>query len=124
MLNDVCDVVLECPGAAPLVFEAMRCVGPRGLVCLPGVSSGRRLLRVVATGYGLLAGVVSIGGIALLVRRRTPSALFVVLTGFGMLLPPLIFFGDPRFHVPAVPIAAIAIGVLVASYRRETSATI
>ena len=84
----------------------------------------RRLLRGAATGYGLLAGVVSLGGLALLVRRRTPSGLFVVLTGVGMLLPPLIFFGDPRFHVPAVPIAAIAIGVLVASYRRETSATI
>ena len=44
------DVVLECTGAAPLVFEAMRCVGPSGIVCLTGVSSGRRLLRVDAAG--------------------------------------------------------------------------
>lgn len=86
----------------------------------------RRLLRRLATGYGLLAGLVGAAGLAVLALRRTPSALVVVLTGVGMLVPPLIFFGDPRFHVPAVPIAAIGIGVLAATlrYRRETPATI
>lgn len=86
----------------------------------------RRVLRGAATTYGLVAGLAGVAGLVLLVRRRTPAALLVVLTGVGMLVPPLIFFGDPRFHVPAVPIAAIGIGVLAAAlrYRRETSATI
>ncbi|MFN2444740.1 MAG: glucose 1-dehydrogenase [Vicinamibacterales bacterium] len=44
------DVVLECTGAAPLVFDAMRCVAPNGIVCLTGVSSGRRTLTVDAAG--------------------------------------------------------------------------
>jgi len=42
------DVVLECTGASSLVFEAMRCVAPSGIVCLAGVSSGHRLLSVDA----------------------------------------------------------------------------
>lgn len=86
----------------------------------------RRLLRGVATWYGLVAGSVGAIGLVLLARRATPAALVVVLTGVGMLVPPLIFFGDPRFHVPAVPIAAIGAGWLAASlrYRRETAATI
>ena len=44
------DVALECTGAAPLVFDAMRCVAPNGIVCLTGVSSGRRTLKVDAGG--------------------------------------------------------------------------
>jgi threonine dehydrogenase-like Zn-dependent dehydrogenase len=44
------DVVLECTGAAPLVFDAMRCVAPNGIFCLTGVSSGRRTLSVDAAG--------------------------------------------------------------------------
>ena len=42
------DVVLECTGAAPLVFDAIRCVAANGIVCLTGVSSGGRLLDVDA----------------------------------------------------------------------------
>jgi threonine dehydrogenase-like Zn-dependent dehydrogenase len=44
------DVVLECTGAAPLVFDAMRCVAPNGIVCLTGVSSGRRGITIDAAG--------------------------------------------------------------------------
>ena len=50
-LADECsdvDVVLECTGAAPLVFEAMRCVSANGIVCLTGVSSGGRACAVDA----------------------------------------------------------------------------
>ena len=42
------DVVLECTGAPQLVFEAMRCVAPNGIVCLTGLSSGRRTITVDA----------------------------------------------------------------------------
>jgi threonine dehydrogenase-like Zn-dependent dehydrogenase len=44
------DVVVECTGAAPLVFDAMRCVAPGGIVCLTGVSSGARTMKVDAAG--------------------------------------------------------------------------
>jgi threonine dehydrogenase-like Zn-dependent dehydrogenase len=50
-IAEVCldiDVVLECTGASSLVFEAMRCVAPAGIVCLTGVSSGSRALQVDA----------------------------------------------------------------------------
>lgn len=80
-------------------------------------STARRALRGIANGYGLMAGLVGVAGAVVLVRRWAPDAIFVVLAGIGMLLPPLVFFGDPRFHVPAVPVAAIAIGALAASLR-------
>ena len=50
-LNDICggiDILLECTGAAQLVFDAMRCVAPNGIVCLAGVSSGKREIAVDA----------------------------------------------------------------------------
>lgn len=33
------DVVLECTGVGQLVFDAMHCTGPGGIVCLTGLSS-------------------------------------------------------------------------------------
>jgi threonine dehydrogenase-like Zn-dependent dehydrogenase len=42
------DIVLECTGAPQLVFDAMRCVAPTGIVCLTGVSSGHRVLGIDA----------------------------------------------------------------------------
>jgi len=42
------DIVLECTGAPSLVFDAMRCVAATGIVCLTGVSSGKRTLTLDA----------------------------------------------------------------------------
>ncbi|HXW39077.1 MAG TPA: glucose 1-dehydrogenase [Acidimicrobiales bacterium] len=42
------DVVIECTGVGSLVFDAMEHVGPGGVVCLTGVSSGGRSLDVDA----------------------------------------------------------------------------
>jgi hypothetical protein len=84
----------------------------------PFMSHGTRdLLRRTATTYGAAIAVLGLGGLVLLAARRTPSSIFLVLTAVGMIIPPLVFFGDPRFHVPAVPIVAIAAGVLVSRYR-------
>lgn len=50
-VKEVCrdvDVVLECTGASALLFEAIRCVSPSGIVCLAGVSSGHRPVSVDA----------------------------------------------------------------------------
>jgi threonine dehydrogenase-like Zn-dependent dehydrogenase len=42
------DVVIECTGVGALVFDAIEHIGPGGVVCLTGVSSGGRELSVDA----------------------------------------------------------------------------
>ncbi|HXQ19606.1 MAG TPA: glucose 1-dehydrogenase [Acidimicrobiales bacterium] len=42
------DVILECTGVGALVFDAMAHIGPGGVVCLTGVSSGGHALGVDA----------------------------------------------------------------------------
>jgi glucose 1-dehydrogenase len=43
------DILVECTGAPQLVIDAMRIVAPDGIVCLTGISSGHRVLRVDAS---------------------------------------------------------------------------
>lgn len=40
------DVVIECTGVGQLVFDAVEALGPGGIVCLTGVSSGGRAIPV------------------------------------------------------------------------------
>lgn len=47
-IGDSADVVIECTGAAGLVFEVMARSSPDKIVCLAGVSSGGRKLEVDA----------------------------------------------------------------------------
>jgi threonine dehydrogenase-like Zn-dependent dehydrogenase len=50
-ITDACpspDAIIECTGVGPLVFDAIEHVGPGGVVCLTGVSSGGRPLDVDA----------------------------------------------------------------------------
>jgi len=50
-IEDACsspDVVVECTGVGSLVFDAMEHLGPGGVACLTGVSSGGRAMRVDA----------------------------------------------------------------------------
>ena len=50
-IEDACDhpdVVIECTGVGSLVFDAMEHLGPGGVACLTGVSSGGRHLGVDA----------------------------------------------------------------------------
>lgn len=42
------DIVIECTGAASVVFDAMEHSAACGIVCLTGISSGGRMLRVDA----------------------------------------------------------------------------
>lgn len=46
--GDSPDVIIECTGVGSLVFDAMSHVGPGGVVCLTGVSSGGRTVDVDA----------------------------------------------------------------------------
>jgi threonine dehydrogenase-like Zn-dependent dehydrogenase len=48
-VEDACqnaDIVLECTGVASLVFQVVRHIGPQGIVCLTGVSTGGRKLVI------------------------------------------------------------------------------
>ena len=42
------DVVLECTGAASVVFDVIGTSGPTGIVCLAGLSSGHRTIEIEA----------------------------------------------------------------------------
>ena len=44
------DIVVECTGAAPLVVDVLGRTAPGGIVCLAGLSPGRRTLRVDVDG--------------------------------------------------------------------------
>lgn len=46
------DVALECTGAGSLVIEVMRRIGPDGVACLTGVSSGGRMIELNAASLG------------------------------------------------------------------------
>ncbi len=78
------------------------------------IPEGRRsALQTTGNWYYALVGTAGLAGLVRAAVSRTPGALLVV-TGFvALLLPPLLFFGDPRFHVPAIPLAAVGVGVLV-----------
>jgi len=78
----------------------------------------RERLRDLSNGYALLALVVAVPGVVLLLRRG-PGGVLVVVASLGMLLPVVLFFGDPRFKVPVLPAAAIGIATL--AYGRSTS---
>jgi threonine dehydrogenase-like Zn-dependent dehydrogenase len=50
-ISDACkdpDAIIECTGVGSLVFDAMEHIGPGGVVCLTGVSSGGRAIDVDA----------------------------------------------------------------------------
>jgi threonine dehydrogenase-like Zn-dependent dehydrogenase len=50
-ISDSCeapDAIIECTGVGSLVFDAMEHIGPGGVVCLTGVSSGGRALDIDA----------------------------------------------------------------------------
>ncbi len=46
------DILLECTGIGQLVFEAMQCTAPGGVVCLTGISSGGRRLETDMAAVG------------------------------------------------------------------------
>ncbi|MEX2556564.1 MAG: glucose 1-dehydrogenase [Actinomycetota bacterium] len=51
-VEDACpnaDIVVECTGAAEVVMQAVASTAPNGIVCLTGVSSGSRTVRIDAS---------------------------------------------------------------------------
>ena len=52
-------------------------------------------------------GLVVLAGILAFALARDPRRLMVVLAFLYVLAIPLVFFGDPRFHYPAIPLAVV-----------------
>ncbi len=73
------------------------------------------LLARLADGYYYAVLALGLAGMVVLVDRRRPDRLLVVLAAAATVAVPLAFFGDPRFKVPAVPLLAIAASAAGAS---------
>lgn len=62
--------------------------------------------------YPVLA--LALPGLGLLCAGRDPRRLLLVLAVASLLAAPLPFFGSPRFHVPVLPLLALAAGLALA----------
>ena len=80
----------------------------------------RELLSVAANSIYYATGAIAVlGALALALSKDIRRAL-LVLTLVYVLAIPLVFFGDPRFHYPAIPIAVlIAAATIVAIWDRR-----
>jgi hypothetical protein len=65
------------------------------------------VLQTLADGYYVAVGVLALLGVRAFLCRRAPKRLFFVLVGLGLAGTPFLLFGDPRYHVPALPFLAI-----------------
>lgn len=71
------DVVIEATGAASLVFDAMRCVVPDGIVCLTGVAAGHGTVDVDAAALNnqlVLGNNVVVGSVSANQRHFSAGA--------------------------------------------------
>jgi 4-amino-4-deoxy-L-arabinose transferase-like glycosyltransferase len=71
----------------------------------------RRALEIVADVYFFAALVLGVLAVPALVRRGRPWHLFFLLAAAALAVQPVIFFGDPRFHVPVLPFIAVLAAV-------------
>ncbi len=85
------------------------------------ISQPRRdILSFAANAFYYAMGALMLFGAAAFALSRDPRRLFVLLTMLYVLAIPLAFFGDPRFHYPAIPfVVAIAAATVVAFWDRR-----
>jgi 4-amino-4-deoxy-L-arabinose transferase-like glycosyltransferase len=80
----------------------------------------REILQFAANAIYYATGLVMIAGAAAFALSKDLRKLFVLLTMLYILAIPLGFFGDPRFHFPAIPLAVvIAAATLIAFWDRR-----
>jgi 4-amino-4-deoxy-L-arabinose transferase-like glycosyltransferase len=77
----------------------------------------RRVLEVVADTYFFVALAFGLLAVPAFVGRHRPWRLFFLLAATAFAVQPLIFFGDPRFHVPVLPFVAVLAAVTLARTR-------
>jgi hypothetical protein len=80
------------------------------------LGGARRIVTTVADAWFAVVMVAAAVGLVLLARgwRRHPPRALVVISALGLLAIPLLLWGNPRFHVPLAPLAAVAAARLVA----------
>lgn len=69
--------------------------------------SRRELLSRIANNIYYVTGALTIAGVLIFLLARDVRRTGLLLAFLYVLAIPLVFFGDPRFHFPAMPLAAI-----------------
>jgi 4-amino-4-deoxy-L-arabinose transferase-like glycosyltransferase len=87
-------------------------------------STLRRALEITADAYFFVALALSALAVPAFIRRRRPWRLFFLLAALALAVQPLIFFGDPRFHVPVLPFVAVFAAVTLVRARDRLAATL
>jgi 4-amino-4-deoxy-L-arabinose transferase-like glycosyltransferase len=68
----------------------------------------RNVLEYAANGWFWGTSVIGLFGLRSFVSRRHPRRRAVVATMVALAVPIVIFFGDPRFKLPVIPLLAVA----------------
>lgn len=80
----------------------------------------REVLSFAANSVYFATGAIAILGMAAFALAKDVRRAFVLATFWYVIAIPLMFFGDPRFHFPAVPLAVlIAAATMVAIWDRR-----
>jgi 4-amino-4-deoxy-L-arabinose transferase-like glycosyltransferase len=82
----------------------------------------RRLADAAWYVLGVLGLLAAIAVVADRRLRRDPRLVLLVVTTVGLLVPIVLFFGDARFKVPAVPFLAVLVPSVLARLRRDRRA--
>lgn len=77
----------------------------------------RRTLEIAADLYFFAALALALLAVPTFVRRDRPWHLFFLLAMVALAVQPVIFFGDPRFHVPVLPFLAVLAAVTLSRRR-------
>jgi 4-amino-4-deoxy-L-arabinose transferase-like glycosyltransferase len=85
-------------------------------------SALRRVLQIVADFKFFAALALAVLAVPAFVRRGRPWQLFFLLAAAALAAQPLIFFGDPRFHVPVLPFLAVLAAVTLSRSRSAFAA--
>ena len=87
------------------------------------MSDGARTAwKAAANVFYAVVGLVAVAGLFLVDRRRDPRRSLLLWSMVALIVPPLAFFGDPRFKLPVVPFLAVLAAVTVVRLSRPGSA--
>lgn len=75
----------------------------------------RHVLATVADGFYFAVVALAMMAVPISATRREPRRLFLLLTVAASVAPVLILTGDPRYHVPALPLLAVLAAVPLAA---------
>lgn len=73
----------------------------------------RSILEAVANAVFFATLLTAMAAMPWLLRGRDPGRLLLLLSAVSLVLPPLVFFGDVRFHVPMIPFQVLAAAALL-----------